>query len=123
MTESANSGSASLAQKGSSEAPTALELVGIEKNFGGVKALRGAELSVKRGEIMGLCGENGAGKSTLIKVLAGVHPHGSYRGSVTVHGEQKRLSGPVAALRAGIAVVYQELMLVPELSVAENLLL
>jgi D-xylose transport system ATP-binding protein len=101
----------------------ALELLGIEKNFGGVRALQGAQLTVRRGEIMGLCGENGAGKSTLIKVLAGVHPHGTYRGTVRVGGRERRLSNPAAALRAGIAVVHQELMLVPELSVAENLLL
>jgi ABC-type sugar transport system ATPase subunit len=107
----------------SGAADLALELVGIEKNFGGVKALRGANLSVRRGEIMGLCGENGAGKSTLIKVLAGVHPYSSYRGTVTVNGVVRGLLGPADAIRAGIAVVHQELMLVPELSVAENLML
>ena len=103
--------------------PLALELIGIEKSFGGVHALRGAGLSVRRGEIMGLCGENGAGKSTLIKVLAGVHPHGSYRGSIEVGGKAVRLSSPTDARRAGIAVVHQELMLVSELSVAQNLML
>jgi D-xylose transport system ATP-binding protein len=101
----------------------ALELTGIEKNFGGVHALRGAGLSVRRGEIMGVCGENGAGKSTLIKVLAGVHPHGSYRGTIEVGGKPERLLSPSDARRAGIAVVHQELMLVAELSVAENLML
>jgi D-xylose transport system ATP-binding protein len=103
--------------------PLALELIGIEKSFGGVHALRGAGLSVRRGEIMGICGENGAGKSTLIKVLAGVYPHGSYRGTIEVSGGPERLLSPADARRVGIAVVHQELMLVPELSVAENLLL
>lgn len=101
----------------------ALELVGIEKSFGGVKALRGASLDCNPGEILGLCGENGAGKSTILKVLSGVHPFGSYTGDVKVNGEVQRLRGTSDAQRAGIAIVHQELMLVPELSVAENLLL
>jgi D-xylose transport system ATP-binding protein len=103
--------------------PLALKLTGIEKSFGGVHALRGAGLSVRRGEIMGICGENGAGKSTLIKVLAGVHAYGSYRGSIEVGGKAEHLSSPSDARRAGIAVVHQELMLVSELSVAANLML
>src|SRR5258706_13493418 len=105
------------------EAIHALELCDIEKNFGGVRALRGANLSVRRGEIMGLCGENGAGKSTLLKVLSGAYPFGSYSGKVLVNGELQKLSGPLDARRVGIAVVHQELMLVPELTVAQNLLL
>jgi ABC-type sugar transport system ATPase subunit len=72
---------------------------------------------------MGLCGENGAGKSTLLKVLAGVHAYGSYSGDVILDGEVRRFAAPADARRAGIAVVYQELTLVPELSVAQNLLL
>ncbi|HMI89241.1 MAG TPA: sugar ABC transporter ATP-binding protein, partial [Polyangiaceae bacterium] len=67
--------------------------------------------------------ENGAGKSTLIKVLAGVHAHGSYRGTIEVNGKAAHLSSPADARSAGIAVVHQELMLVSELSVAQNLLL
>ncbi len=101
----------------------AIELVGIEKRFGGVHALRGADLRVRRGEILGLCGENGAGKSTLIKVLSGAYAHDSYRGSVSILGQEQRFRTPADAQRAGVAVVHQELMLVPELSVAENLLL
>jgi D-xylose transport system ATP-binding protein len=101
----------------------ALKLVAIEKNFGGVRALRGANLDVRPGEIMGLCGENGAGKSTLLKVLSGVYPYGSYSGDVIVGGEVRRLTSPADARRAGIAVVHQELTLVPELTVAQNLLL
>jgi ABC-type sugar transport system ATPase subunit len=98
-------------------------MIGVEKSFGGVKALQGAALDAGEGEILGLCGENGAGKSTLLKVLSGVYPHGSYRGEVRVGGVVQRLRGTVDAQRAGIAMVHQELMLVPELSVAENLLL
>jgi D-xylose transport system ATP-binding protein len=100
-----------------------LELANIEKSFGGVRALRGANLSVRAGEIMGLCGENGAGKSTLLKVLGGAYAFGTYTGDVSVDGRVRKLRGPVDARNAGVAVVHQELMLVPELTVAENLLL
>jgi ABC-type sugar transport system ATPase subunit len=100
-----------------------LKLVQIEKAFGGVRALRGANLEARRGEIMGLCGENGAGKSTLLKILSGVHPFGSYSGEVILDGEVQRFASPADARRTGIAVVYQELTLVPELSMAQNLLL
>lgn len=101
----------------------ALELLAIEKSFGGVQALRGADLSAKKGEILGLCGENGAGKSTMLKVLSGVYPAASYRGVVRVRGEEQRFSSTKDAQKAGIAIVHQELMLVPELSVAANLML
>jgi ABC-type sugar transport system ATPase subunit len=103
--------------------PFAIELGGIEKSFGGVKALRGADLTVRQGEILGLCGENGAGKSTLIKIMSGAYAHESYRGSVRILGQDQKFRTPADSRRAGVAVVYQELMLVPELSVAENLLL
>lgn len=107
----------------SSPATTALRLTRIEKAFGGVRALRGANLEAQAGEIMGICGENGAGKSTLLKVLSGVHPFGSYSGDVVLHERAQRFTGPADARRAGIAVVYQELTLVPELTMAQNLLL
>src|SRR5258708_4429969 len=82
----------------------ALELVRIEKSFGGVRALRGASMAVRPGEIMGLCGENGAGKSTLLKVLAGVHGFGSYTGDVIVGGQVQKLNRPIDARHVGIAV-------------------
>jgi len=100
-----------------------LELVAIEKSFGGVHALRGADLAARPGEILGLCGENGAGKSTILKILSGVYPKDSYRGSVRVGGEERHFTTTRDAERAGIAIVHQELMLVPGLSVAANLAL
>ena len=100
-----------------------LSMRGIKKRFGGVVALDGAELEARAGEILGLCGENGAGKSTLLKILAGVHPHGSFDGDVRVDGVPLALRSTADAREAGVAIVHQELMLVPEMTVAENLLL
>src|SRR5687768_10787506 len=77
-----------------------LQMVDIHKRFGGVLALRGASLEVRRGEIVGLCGENGAGKSTLLKILSGVHPAGSYAGEVIVDGRPQLLANPAEARRA-----------------------
>jgi ABC-type sugar transport system ATPase subunit len=100
-----------------------LTMRGIVKRFGGVVALDGAELEARAGEILGLCGENGAGKSTLLKILAGVYAHGSFDGDVLVDGKPLALRSTADARAAGIAIVHQELMLVPEMTVAENLLL
>ncbi|WP_048876728.1 sugar ABC transporter ATP-binding protein [Saccharomonospora saliphila] len=94
---------------------------GIVKLFPGVRALDGVDLDVDAGEVHCLLGQNGAGKSTLIKTLAGAHqPDG---GQITWRGETVTLSSPVAALRRGIATMYQELDLVPGLSVTENIFL
>ena len=100
-----------------------LELLGVEKAFGSTRALRGASLTAHAGEIVGLCGDSGAGKSTLVEILAGVHRHGSFAGELRVGGKAQRLRSPADAQRAGIAVVHQHSTLVPQLSVAQNLML
>lgn len=95
----------------------------ITKKFGGVTALNGVSFDLRPGEIHALCGENGAGKSTLIKLLSGIHPHGSYEGELFVNEKTIALRGVADAEKSGIAVIYQELALVPEMSVAENIFL
>ena len=95
----------------------------ITKKFPGVTALKDVSFDLIAGEIHALCGENGAGKSTLIKLLSGIHPHGSYEGRFEVNGEAARFSGIGDAAKAGIAVIYQELALVEEMTVAENIFL
>ncbi len=96
---------------------------GITKRFPGVVALRDVSFDLRPGEIHALCGENGAGKSTLIKLLSGLHPHGSYEGELTVNGQPAAFRHIADAERAGLAVIYQELALVEQLSVAENIFL
>ncbi|HEY4103161.1 MAG TPA: protein kinase [Polyangiaceae bacterium] len=100
-----------------------LQLVGLAKNFDRVEVLKDVSFSADSGEIVGLSGENGSGKSTLVKILAGVHGHGSYAGEIRLNGKRIILSSPHDSQRAGIAVVHQRLMLVPELSVAQNVML
>ncbi|MBI3548435.1 MAG: sugar ABC transporter ATP-binding protein [Elusimicrobia bacterium] len=95
----------------------------ITKTFPGVTALKDVSFSVNAGEIHALCGENGAGKSTLIKLLSGIHPYGSYDGELQVNGKTARFESVADAEAAGIAVIYQELALVPEMTVAENIFL
>nr|WP_203720109.1 multiple monosaccharide ABC transporter ATP-binding protein [Streptomyces anulatus] len=95
----------------------------IGKTFPGVKALSDVNLRVARGEVHALCGENGAGKSTLMKVLSGVHPHGSYEGEIRYEGEECRFRDIRASERRGIVIIHQELALVPQLSIAENIFL
>ncbi|BDH05730.1 sugar ABC transporter ATP-binding protein [Streptomyces seoulensis] len=99
--------------------PPLLSMTGITKAFPGVRALDGVDLDVQEGEVHCLLGQNGAGKSTLIKVLAGVHQPDT--GSVHWRGEPVTLRSPMAAMRLGIATIYQELDLVEHLSVAENI--
>jgi ABC-type sugar transport system ATPase subunit len=103
------------------EAPPALEAVGISKHFDGVFALNGARLSVRAGEIHALLGENGAGKSTFVKVLTGVHHPDS--GRILRSGEEMEFADVRVANRAGIVALYQELSIIPSISVAENILL
>jgi D-xylose transport system ATP-binding protein len=100
-----------------------LEARAIAKRFGGVIALRGVSFELAPAEIHALCGENGAGKSTLIKLLAGIHPHGSYEGRILVDGREAQFSSTRDAESAGIAVIHQELALFPDLTITENLLL
>jgi len=100
-----------------------LEMKSITKEFPGVKALDNVTFSVAKGEIHCLVGENGAGKSTLMKVLSGVHPYGSYDGDIFVEGELQKFNGISDSEKAGIAIIYQELALVPELTVYENIFL
>lgn len=98
-----------------------LSVENVTKRFGGVQALRGVSFDLRAGEIHALLGENGAGKSTLMNVLSGVHSPDD--GAVLVDGERVRFSGPRDAQAAGIATIFQELDLVPSLSVAANLFL
>ncbi|MEU1361174.1 ATP-binding cassette domain-containing protein [Micromonospora zamorensis] len=101
--------------------PPVLEARGIVKRFGHVEALRGADFTVHRGEVVALIGDNGAGKSTLIKTLSGVHPPDE--GEIRVGGRPVRFSTPVDARRAGVETVYQDLAVADDLSVAANLYL
>ena len=100
-----------------------LEARGIVKRFGALAALDGVSFDLRAGEVHALCGENGAGKSTLIKLLAGVHAHGSYDGEILVDGRPTAFRSTRDAERAGIAIIHQELALFPEMSVGENLFL
>ncbi len=102
-----------------------LEFKNVTKRFPGVVALKEASFHVRRGEIHGICGENGAGKSTLMKILSGVYPFGTYEGSVVFNGEELKLgnSSIREATQKGIAIVYQELTLIPTTTVGENVFL
>lgn len=103
--------------------PPILEMRNITKEFPGVKALNKVSFQVKEGEIHGLVGENGAGKSTLMKVLSGVYPHGGYIGEIIFSGKVQNFRGINDSEKAGIAIIYQELALIPEMTVYENIFL
>jgi len=102
---------------------TLLEMKDITKTFPGVKALSNVSFQVAEGEIHCLVGENGAGKSTLMKVLSGVYPNGSYSGEILFNGSVQDFKSIADSEKAGIAIIYQELALIPELTVYENILL
>ena len=101
--------------------PPLLAVENIQKAFPGVRALSGVAFEVRAGEVHALLGENGAGKSTLIKIISGVYQPDS--GNILIDGRRTALSSPDAARRAGVATIYQELLLFPELTVAENIFL
>lgn len=98
-----------------------LEMQNIRKGFSGVQVLRGVDFSLKPGEIHALVGHNGAGKSTLMKVLGG--NYSDYEGTIAISGQPVELRTPKDALGQGVAIIYQDFSLVPELSVADNIAL
>lgn len=100
-----------------------LEMREITKTFPGVRALDGVTFDLNKGEVHALVGENGAGKSTLMKILGGVYPHPNYGGAIFIEGNEQHFAGVREAEKAGIAVIYQELSLVREMSVGENIFL
>lgn len=100
-----------------------LEMRNIIKDFPGVRALDNVNFEARAGEVLALVGENGAGKSTLMKVLSGVWPYPTYQGEIYVRGQLKQFQNTRDAEAAGIAIIYQELNLIPELTVAENIFL
>jgi putative multiple sugar transport system ATP-binding protein len=102
---------------------TILSMRDITKEFPGVRALSDVNFDVQRGEIHSICGENGAGKSTLMKVLSGVHPHGTYDGQIFFEGQEVEFGNIRDSERAGIVIIHQELALIPLLSITENLFL
>ena len=98
-----------------------LEMKGISKSFPGVKALQNVNLQLKAGEVHALLGENGAGKSTLIKVLGGIYH--AEEGEIFIDDQKVEINDVVAARQAGVSIVHQELVLVPYMTVAENIFL
>lgn len=100
-----------------------LEMRNITKTFPGVRALDGVTFDLHKGEFHALVGENGAGKSTLMKVLGGVYPYPQYGGEIFLEGQERRFGSVRDAEAAGIAVIYQELSLIKELSIGENIFL
>jgi putative multiple sugar transport system ATP-binding protein len=114
---------ASVGRPALSTDPIILEMRSITKEFPGVKALSNVSLTVRAGEIHAICGENGAGKSTLMKVLSGVYPFGTYSGDIVYQGQVMHFRDIRSSEAAGIAIIHQELALIPELSITENIFL
>ena len=100
---------------------TVLEMIGIKKSFAGIYALSGIDFSLEQGEVHALLGENGAGKSTLIKVLGGIYQPDE--GTIKIQGKEVKINGVPAARENGIGIIHQEIVLVPYLTVAQNLFL
>jgi D-xylose transport system ATP-binding protein len=100
-----------------------LEMKNIVKEFPGVKALDGVSFTLEAGEFHSLVGENGAGKSTLMKVLSGVYPVGTYEGDILIDDQVRQFRSIRDSENAGVAIIFQELSLVKELTVGENIFL
>ncbi len=99
------------------------EMRNIIKDFPGARVLNNINIAVRAGECVGLCGENGAGKSTLMKVLSGVYPYGTWEGEIRWEGKPLQAASIRDSERAGIVIIHQELMMVPKMSVTENIFL
>ena len=108
-------------KRGTTDAGVLLSASDIKKSFGGVHALKGASITLRRGEITALIGDNGAGKSTLVRCLSGIHPPDS--GTITLDGEVVNFGTPKEAQKHGIETVQQNLALVEELAVWQNFFL
>ena len=117
LTHQENAATASLGSAGS----LPIELRAVSKSFAGIRVVNAVSFAIRPGEIHALMGENGAGKSTLIKIMAGLHQ--ADEGEILVNGSAIKFASPRAAHAAGIATVHQELLLFPELTVAENIFL
>ena len=100
-----------------------LEMRNITKEFPGVRALENVTLQIRKGEIHALVGENGAGKSTLMKILSGFYPYGTYSGDIALEGQVQQFHRIRDSEHAGIAIIYQELALVKQMTIAENIFL
>src|SRR5690349_2145788 len=100
-----------------------LEMKNIVKEFPGVRALDGVSFTLEAGEFHSLVGENGAGKSTLMKTLSGVYPFGTYEGDIIINDQVRQFRGIRDSENAGVAIIFQELSLVKELTVGENIFL
>ncbi|GEO36404.1 sugar ABC transporter ATP-binding protein [Skermanella aerolata] len=98
-----------------------IEMRGIAKSFGAVRALHGVDLRLDRGEVLGLVGDNAAGKSTLMKILAGAYSPDD--GEIRIDGVPVKFDGPISARDSGIEMIYQDFALVPQLTVAQNIFL
>lgn len=98
-----------------------LQMSNIEKSFSSHKVLKGITFQVKKGEVHALCGENGAGKSTMMKVLSGFYPYGEYEGDIIVEGKIRKFANTRESTAAGIEIIYQELEVANNMTVAENI--
>ena len=95
-----------------------IEFRGIHKRFGGIHAVKGVSFSIEKGEVHTILGENGAGKSTLMKILSGLYPTGSYEGEIRIRGKKVEFSNTGQSEKSGIAMIYQELNMHNEITVA-----